>query len=102
MARGRPWPKGVSANPGGRPKKEWSLSEYVRQKAGGHGRQYVDRLYDIAMQSTDERVCIEAIKVLLDRGWKKPIQGFELDGNVVPLFAIPGGLVPSVSPEDKR
>ncbi len=95
---GRPFPKGVSGNPGGRPKK---LTTAVKALVGEDGKKLVEGLYILAFGSTkdvkrvfgkvlkpgvrDRRECIEE---LLDRGFGRPVQAHELsgpDGSPIPL-----------------
>ena len=64
---GRPWPKGVSGNPGGRPKGTAAL----RSKLNGAARQIVDALLD-ALKDPDGRVRLEAIKIAFAYLYGKP------------------------------
>jgi hypothetical protein len=64
---GRPFPKGVSGNAGGRPK----LEAGVRELAQSYTMEAMQRLVALT-QSEDERVAIVAIKCLLDRAWGTP------------------------------
>lgn len=61
----RPWVKGQSGNPGGRPKG-------IAAKA----REHTDRALEVlaeALDDEDRRVRVTAAKELLDRGWGKPL-----------------------------
>lgn len=70
---GRPFPKGVSGNAGGRPK----LEAGVRELAQSYTMEAMQRLVELT-QSEDERVAIVAIRYLLDRGWGTPKQMIEV------------------------
>ena len=62
---GKPFPKGVSGNPGGRPK---GLAVRAREHA--------DKAIDVlvaAMADDNPRVQIAAAKEILDRGYGKPL-----------------------------
>ena len=63
----KPWPKGVSGNPGGRPKGDKELREACRQNAG----KAIQALL-AALQSPRERVTAAAI--LLAYGYGRPVQ----------------------------
>lgn len=61
----KPWAKGVSGNPGGRPKG-------IAAKA----REHTDSALDVlttALEDVDPRVRVTAAKEILDRGWGKPL-----------------------------
>lgn len=106
---GVPYTKGVSGNPGGRPK---GLERMVReliaaQKHADPERGEVDgwaamtlRLYDIAMGKTKakERDQIEAIKVLKDRGYGKARQTVDVTGDLR-LGSAPVQLPPTLTDE---
>lgn len=66
---GRPFPKGVSGNPGGRPRQD------VTELARAHTVECVKALVE-ALKSPRERV--PAATALLDRGWGKPQQRIEV------------------------
>lgn len=87
---GRPWNKGQSGNPGGRPK---GLGESVRKLVGNDGEKLIQALLAIAVGKAEDRKKLfgagvrvslrdrlEAIKQLCDRGWGKPIQSIEHSG----------------------
>jgi hypothetical protein len=67
--------KGVSGNPGGRPKLPAEMKEMFQAKAG-------DALEVLTrcLQSNDDRVAIMAAQAILDRGYGRPHQS--IDANV--------------------
>lgn len=75
--RGRPFKKGQSGNPGGRPKGELALREAARK----HCPEAIRRIAEIMRSSTDERVVIHAAEVLLERGYGKPVQAVAVSGD---------------------
>ncbi len=84
---GRPFQKGLSGNPGGRPK---GISSKVREILGGNDGEAIVRLLAMAMTGrlpdpnhpddrekfieVDVRERIMAAKLLMERGWGKPPQ----------------------------
>ena len=75
MPRGRPFRKGQSGNPGGRPKE---VAE-VRALARKHGQAVIKKLAAL-LKSKDERVVLGAAKELLDRGYGKSAQTITGEG----------------------
>lgn len=71
--RGHPWPKGVSGNPGGRPKTESKMRELARSYA----ENALCTLVDI-MQNGSERARVVAAIAILDRGYGRPTQDIEV------------------------
>jgi HEAT repeat protein len=67
VVRGKPFPKGVSGNPGGRPK----ISGHVRELAQARTEEAVRTLVE-ALQDPDGRVRVAAANSILDRGHGKP------------------------------
>lgn len=61
----KPWAKGVSGNPGGRPKG-------IAAKAREHTDKALEVLVE-GMADEDPRVRVTAAKEVLDRGWGKPL-----------------------------
>lgn len=70
MPRGRPFPKGVSGNPGGRPKALAEFAELARNKT----KPILERLEKIALESDDEQVVIKAAGLIYAYGWGRPAQ----------------------------
>jgi len=69
---GKPWQKGQSGNPGGRPR----IAADVKAEARKHTNEALDRLV-FWMRSEDPQASIRAATALLDRGCGKPTQAVE-------------------------
>ena len=80
--RGRPFPKGSSGNPKGRPKEYGDLKALARE----HTQAAIERL-EFWLQSDDARASVQAAGILLDRGWGKPGLDIKLRAEL-----LPGGL----------
>ena len=81
--RGRPFRKGESGNPAGRPRSGEALAEYIRELGGPDGRIYVDKLHALAVgEHKDSRSRLAAIDILLERGFGKPPQPIEHSGSI--------------------
>ncbi len=66
---GRPFPKGVSGNPGGRPK---GLARYVRELVGDDGRRIADFMLEVLDDETERtETRLKAAGWLADRGFGK-------------------------------
>lgn len=76
MARGRPFEKGRSGNPGGRPKEVG----HVREAARVHTEEAIDTLASI-MRDPEEpsRARVAAAEALLNRAWGRPEQAHRLE-----------------------
>lgn len=73
---GRPFKKGESGNPTGRPK----VDPEVRELARAYTEEAILTLVD-ALKDIDGRVRVAAANALLDRGHGKPIQAVTADVN---------------------
>ena len=70
---GRPFVKGESGNPAGRPRAGTPVAEYIRQLAGPNARAYIDELHWLATsEHKDTRARLTAIQILMERGYGKP------------------------------
>ena len=69
--KGRPFPKGVSGNPGGRPKVLGDVQELAREQSP----QAIDTLAEImSNEKAPPAARVAAANALLDRGYGKPTQ----------------------------
>lgn len=71
--RGKPFVKGKSGNPSGRPKVNGVVQELARKHTAAAIKALVDAL-------SDEKLKVSAAQALLDRGWGKPNQTTEISG----------------------
>lgn len=85
--RGKPFAKGKSGNPSGRPKLPEDV-KHVRELARQYTNQAVNALVDVMGNSTSDSARVSAANVLLDRGWGKPEQ---------PLTGMDGGPIETQS-----
>lgn len=77
---------GQSGNPKGRPPGGASLAERIRAKCGDNGDGYVDMLHDLAMdEQQPTKFRIDAVKILLDRGFGKPPQEISVTSGVASM-----------------
>jgi hypothetical protein len=69
--KGRPFPKGVSGNPGGRPKVLGDVQELARQKSPEAINTLSNIMHD---EKAPPAARVAAANALLDRGYGKPTQ----------------------------
>ena len=75
-----PFQKGQSGNPNGRPPGGLSLAARIRALGGEDGATYAELLHSIAMNEGETtRLRIDAVKVLLDRGYGAPPQELHVE-----------------------
>jgi uncharacterized protein DUF5681 len=67
---GRPFKKGQSGNPGGRPK----VIAEIRQLARERGPEAIAALVKVMTKGKSEAARVSAATALLDRGWGRPKQ----------------------------
>ena len=75
--RGRPFPKGVSGNPGGRPRRtvdEAPQIEACRQKTP----EALATVLSLMQESANDRVRLAAAQFVIERGWGKAPEKVEL------------------------
>lgn len=70
---GRPFEKGKSGNPSGRPKVNFELQHLARAQTGPAVKALIDALQD-------DKQRVSAASVLLAYGWGKPTQTTEISG----------------------
>jgi hypothetical protein len=86
--RGRPFAKGQSGNPNGRPPTGLAVAEYIRYLAGADARAYVDQLHRLATgEHRDTRARLTAIGILLERGYGRAPQ--IIDTTDTPKLVLP-------------
>jgi uncharacterized protein DUF5681 len=69
--------KGQSGNPGGRPRALVSVMEEARK----HTFDALRVLSELMCVAKSESVRLNAAEAMLNRGWGRPVQAFQVDGN---------------------
>jgi hypothetical protein len=80
--RGRPFPRGSSGNPKGRPKEHKEVQAAARE----HTIEAISTLV-FWLRSGGPRASIMAADMLLDRAWGRASQGLKLQGELSPGLA---------------
>src|SRR5579884_1522161 len=70
------WKPGQSGNPRGRP----TVAAEIRDLARNHAREAIERLVAL-VQSDNPQVALRAAEALLDRGYGRPMQAIQVNGN---------------------
>jgi hypothetical protein len=86
---GRPFPKGVSANPGGRPK-GLALRAREATKDGETIIEFMLRVFNGEEPGCNTKLRMEAAGWFSDRGWGKPVQTLEHEAHSgAPTLLVP-------------
>jgi hypothetical protein len=83
--RGKPFAKGVSGNPGGRPKRtqeEVDLIAACKEQTP----EALEVIQDLMANSSNDRVRLAAAEYILDRAWGKPTQRQEIEPIQLEVF----------------
>lgn len=84
--RGKPFPKGVSGNPAGRPANPFR--DLIKDRTR-NGEEIVEGVMDCFRQPENQKIKLWAAEWLRDTGWGKPVSYTELDGsNGLPIGVI--------------
>lgn len=81
--RGRPFPKGVSGNPGGRPKADPEVKEILRAASPEAARKLVEY-----MSHENAKIAMWAITDVLDRTQGKPVQAQDINMDITGLLDV--------------
>jgi hypothetical protein len=72
------WKKGQSGNPGGRPREIGYLRELARERT----EEAIETLADVMLNGESDSARVAAATALLDRGYGRPSQTVEVEGNI--------------------
>ena len=91
MGIGRPFQKGQSGDPRGRPKGSASLRALLLQRYGTDAAELVDRLHELA-RHRNPKVALQAVQLLLAYHAGRPTQTIEIGPrDDRPMFVFPPG-----------
>lgn len=77
--------KGISGNPGGRPKTILANGMTLREMARTHTEVALNALVKVVTEAESESSRVAAASALLDRGWGKPTQPIAGDAEMPPI-----------------
>jgi len=78
-----------TGNRHGRPRVGETVADYIRGLAGTDAREYIDKLHAMATGShKDTKARLQAIAILLERGWGRPPQELDIHDSRAPYAGL--------------